>query len=232
MLLIAVGNVASFFRQIYMAQVTPIQFFLICCIQCHLHLYSFFWPMCTSLWLFSFATVTGPMYSVCLPFSWWKSSNQSHCNLKSSFGLFWTGLTIQNVGTQYAVVHKIPEDVLPCFDKEVANILFNVHLIMMIYTIHVYVVKVNVLWLIYLDPIMTQPPVCVNNISWVWIWTDKPYNSTVLSYSGHQVWDAILAWFISTSDHSMRFVNTIWKIFLIYLYWPTVVNFTSQEVLP
>ena len=27
------------------------------------------------------------------------------------------------------------------------------------------------LWLIYLDHIMTQSPVCVNNISWVWICT-------------------------------------------------------------
>ena len=91
----------------------------------------------------------------CLPFSRWKSSNQSHCNLKSEvkislilFGLPGWSLVGQNVGIHYAGgVHKIPEDVLPCFGWHVGNIIFHVHLIMMIYTIHVSVVQLNILWL-------------------------------------------------------------------------------------
>ena len=64
MLLIMVGNMASIFTQVYIAKVTPIySFFLICCIQCHLHLFPFFEPMWTFSWLFSLAAVTGPMYS-------------------------------------------------------------------------------------------------------------------------------------------------------------------------
>ena len=59
------------------------------------------------------------------------------------------------------------EDILACYDLEAANIIFHVHLIMTINTIHVSVVQLNVLWLIYLGHIMIQPPVCVNNISWV-----------------------------------------------------------------
>ena len=140
-------------------------------------------------------------------------------------------LTIQNVGIHCAGVHKIPDDVLSCFHWEAANIRFQVHVITVIYTIHVSVVQLNILWLIYLDHIMSQSPVCVNNIFWVWICTDKVYNSTVLPNSGLQVWTTILVWFVSTTDHSTRFTNIIWKIFLIHSYCPIVVWFTSQQVL-
>ena len=175
-------------------------------------------------------------WGFCLPFSIWKSNNHSHCNHKSKvkhtfFGLPSWSLAVQNVGIHYAGVHKLPEDVLPCFDWEVANIIFHVHFIMMIYTIHVSVVHLNVWWLIYLDHITTQSPVCMNNISLVWICTDKSYNSIVWPNSGHQVWAAILVWFRSTMDHSARFVNTFWQILLIHSYCPIVVCFTSQQVL-
>ena len=106
-------------------------------------------------------------------FSRWKSSNQSHCNLKSNvkmsihlFGLPCWSLVVQNIGIHYAGVHKIPWDVFPCLDWEVASIISHTHLSMMVYTIHVPVVQLNVLWLIYLGHITTQSPVCVN-ISWV-----------------------------------------------------------------
>ena len=91
---------------------------------------SLLWPMWTFPWLFSFAAVTGPIYSgpsACLSLDE-KSSNQSHCNLKSEvkmsillFGLTCWSLAAQNLGIHFAGVHKIPEDVLPHFDWEVAQ---------------------------------------------------------------------------------------------------------------
>ena len=41
------------------------------------------------------------------------------------------------------------------------------------------------LQIIYLDHIMIQPTLCINNISWLKICTDKFYNSIVLPNSGH-----------------------------------------------
>ena len=76
-----------------------------------------------------------------------------------------------------------------------------------------------------------QSPICVNNISWVWICTYKSCNSIVLTNSSHQVWAAILVWFVTTTDHSTTFMNTPWKIFLIHSYCPITVFFTSQQVL-
>ena len=240
MLLNVVGNMTSIFTQVYIAKMTL--------------LYSFFpyvlhtVPFTSLSLLFAHVDIFMVVFicnchrpsvqsGFCHPFSWWKSSNQSHCNLKlkvkMSILLFclpcWI-LTMQNVCIHYAGVHKIPEDVLPCFDWEVANIIFYVHLIMTIYTIHVSVVQLNVLWVIYLDRIATQSPVCVN-ISWVWICLDKSYNSIVLPNSGLQVWVAILVWFVSTMDHSTRFTITIWKIFLIPSFCPIALCFTCQQVL-
>ena len=137
---------------------THTQFFPLCCIQCHLHVLPFFESIWTFSWLFWLAAVIGPIsMGSCLPFSWWKSGNQSHCNLKSKvkmsilhFGLHCWSFTMQNLGNHYSCVHKIPQDALPCFDWEVANIVFHTQLIMMLYTIHVPVVQLNVLWLIYL----------------------------------------------------------------------------------
>ena len=64
MLLIIVCNMASVFTQMYIAKATSLYIlFLICCTQCHLHLFPFFEPIWTFLLLFSFAAVTGPMYS-------------------------------------------------------------------------------------------------------------------------------------------------------------------------
>ena len=88
MLLIMVGNMASIFTQVYIAKATPIYSF-----SPHLlHTMPFtslpfFQPIWASSWLFSFAAVTGLMYSgaSAFLFSWWKSSNQSHCNLKFKF---------------------------------------------------------------------------------------------------------------------------------------------------
>ena len=136
------------------------------------------------------------------------------------FGLLCWSLAAQNIGIHYAGVHKIPEDGLPCFDWEMANIIFHVHLIMTIYTILVSIIQLNVLWLIYLDHIMTPSPVCVNNISWVWISTKKSYNSIVLPNSGHKVLAAIMVWFVNTTDHSTRFPSILWKILLIHSYCP------------
>ena len=157
------GNIASIFTQVYIAKVTSIFIFFP-----HL-LYtvpftslSLFEPMWTFSWLFSFATVTGSMYSRAFAFSRWRYSSQSHCKLKLIvkrsillFGLSCWSPAVQNVGIHYAGVHKIPEDVPPCFDWEVANIIFHAHLIMTIYTIPVSIIQLNVSWLIYLDHIMT-----------------------------------------------------------------------------
>ena len=87
--------------------------------------------------------------------------------------VFFSSPTIQNVGIHYAGTNKIPEDVLPCFKWEVANIIFHAHLIMMVYTIHMSVVQLNVLWLINFDQITIQSPVYVNNISWISLHIDK-----------------------------------------------------------
>ena len=137
-------------------------------------------------------------WGFCFLFSRWKSSNQSHCNLKSKvkmsiplFGLPCWSLAVQNVGIHYPDAQKISEDVLPHFDWGAHNIIFHAHLIKTIYIIHISIIQLNVLYLIYLDHIMTQSPVHMNNISWVWICTDKSYHSIVLPNSGHQVWAAI-----------------------------------------
>ena len=176
-------------------------------------------------------------WGFCLPFSWLKSRNQSHCNVKMKIkvgilliGLSCWSITMENEGMHYAGVHKIPDDVLPCFVWEAANITFHVQFIMMINTFHVSVVQVNVLCLICFNHIMTKPSVCVN-ISWVWICAVKSYNSIVLPDNGHQVWVAILVWFISIPDHSTRFTNTLLKIFLIHSHCPIAVCFASQHVL-
>ena len=117
------------------------------------------------------------------------------------------GHAMQNVGIHYADVHKVPKDIHPCFYWKVTSIIFYVELIMTVYTTHVSLVQSNVLWLTYLDYIMTKPPVCVNNTSWIWIHTGKPYNSIVLPNNGHHGWVAILVWFISTPDHFTRFMD-------------------------
>ena len=80
----------------------------------------------------------------------------------------------------------------------------------------------------HFNPISSE--IFVNNISCIWICSDKSYNSVVLPNSGHQVWAAILIWFVNTTDHYTRLTNTIWKIFLIHLYCPIAVWFTSQQV--
>ena len=241
MLLIMVGNMASIFTQVYIAKVTLVySFFPYLLHTVPFTSLSLLWAHVDIFMVIFICSCHRPnvQWGFCLPFSRWKSSNQFHCNLKLKvkmsifhFGLPCWSLAVQNVGIHYAAVHKIPEDVLPCFDWEVANIIFHVHLIMTIYTIHVSIIQLNVLWLIYLDHIMTQSPVCVNNISWVWICTDKSYSSIVLPNSGHQVWTTILVWFVSTMDHSTRFTNTLWKILLIHSYCPIAVCFTSQQVL-
>ena len=144
--------------------------FLICSMQCNLHLFPFFEFIWTFSWLFSFAAVTGPMHSGASALLFLNENPAINPIAISSkvkmsillFGLPCWSLTIKNVGIHYASIHKIPEDVLPCFDWEAANIIFHAHLIMMIYIIHVSVVQLNVLWLIYLDHITTQSPVCVN----------------------------------------------------------------------
>ena len=236
-----VGNMASIFTQMYIGKATAIYSF-----SSHLlHTLPFTSPSLLLVHVDIFMVVficschrPNVHWGFCLPFSWWKSSNQSHCNLKSKvkisillFGLPCCSLAIWNVGIHYAGVHKVPEDVLPYFDWEVANIIFHAHLIMMIYSIHVSVVQLNVLWLIYLDHITTQSPVCVNIISWIWIPIDKSYNSIVLPTSGHQAWAAILVWFVSTTDYSTRFTNTVMKIFLIHFNCPIALCFSSQQVL-
>ena len=160
-------------------------------------------------------------WSFCLPFSRWRSSIQCHCNLKAKakisillFGLPCWSLAVQNVSIHYAGVHKIPGDVLPCFDWEAANIMnictfdhYDLHHSCICYTVECFMADL-------LGSHYNLLPVCVNNISWVWICTDKFYNSIVLPNSGHQVGVATLAWFVRTTDHSTRFMNTLWKICL------------------
>ena len=65
LMLIMVGNMVSIFTQVYIAKVTPIYSFVphLPHTMPFLHLFYFFEPMWTFLWMFSFATVTGPVYS-------------------------------------------------------------------------------------------------------------------------------------------------------------------------
>ena len=154
MLLMIVGNVASIFTQVYIAKATSIYSFFP-----HL-LHTVPFTSLPLLWahvdIFMFIFICSchrpnVQWGFCLCFSRWKSSNQSQCNLKSKvkmsillFGLPCWSLAVQNVGIHYARVHKIPEDVLPCFDWEVADIIFHVHLIMMTYMIHLSIIQLNV----------------------------------------------------------------------------------------
>ena len=133
MLFIMVGNMASIFTQVYIAKVTSIYNFFP-----HL-LYTLPFTYLSLLWglvdIFMAIFIwschrPNVQWGFCLPFSRWKSSNQSHFNLKSKikisillFGLPYQSLAVQNVGIHHAGVHKISENVLPCFDWEVANII-------------------------------------------------------------------------------------------------------------
>ena len=219
MLLIMVGNMLSIFTQVYSTKATLLYSFFLNLLHKFPFTYlSLLWTHVDIFMAIFICSCHRPnvQWGFCLHFSRWKSSNQSYFNLKSTvrisillFGLPCRSLAVQNVGIHYAGIHKIPEDALPCFDWEVANIIFQAYLIMMIYTISISVIQLNVLWLIYLDHIMTQSPVCVNNISWVWICIDKFYNSIVLPNSGYQVWAGILVWLVSTMDHSIRFMNNL-----------------------
>ena len=65
MLLIMVGNMASIFTQVYIAEGDiHIQFLSSFAVYSTIYIsFPFFEPMWTFSWLFSFAAVTGPMYS-------------------------------------------------------------------------------------------------------------------------------------------------------------------------
>ena len=186
--------------------------FLICCIQCHLHLFPFFEPMWTFSWLFSFAAVTDSMYSGASAFLFPDENTAINPTAisskvkKSTLLVLFVLMKSYNTKCRHSpcCYSQIQGNVLPCFDWDVADIVFHVQLIMTNYTIFVYVVQLNVLADL-LDHIMTQPPVCVNNISWFWTCPDKSYNSIVLPNSGNKVWVAIMVWFISTPEHSTRF---------------------------
>ena len=242
MLLIMVGNMASIFTQVYSAKVTSI-----CSFFPHLlHTVPFtslslLWALVDIFMLLFNGSCHRPnvQWGFCLPSSRWKSSNQSHCNLKSKikmsillFGLPCCRLAVQGVDIHYAGVHIIPEDVLPCFDWEAASIIFQTHLIMTIYTIHVSIIYS---WMFVADLLGSHYDLisclCEQHFGGVWICPDKSYNSIVLPNIGHQVWAAILVWFVNTMDHSTRFTNTLWKILLIHWYSPIAVCFTSQQVL-
>ena len=154
MLLIMVGNVASIFTQLYGAKVTPI-----CSFFPHL-LYTVPFTSLSLLWgpvdIFMVVFICSchrphVHWGFCLPSFWWKSSNQSHCNFKSYVKMnillcdlaCWS-LTMQNVDIFYTGVHKMLEDVLPCSDWEIANIIFHEQLTMTVCTIHVSAVQLNI----------------------------------------------------------------------------------------
>ena len=148
-----VGNMTSIFTQVCIAKVTPIYSFLPHLL--HTVPFTYLFLLLANVGIFMIESVKAANENFCsvhrpnvqwgfsLPFSWWKSSNQSHCNLKLKvkmrlllFALPCWSLATQNVGIHYAGVHKIPEDILPCLDWEAANIIFHVHLIMNINSTH------------------------------------------------------------------------------------------------
>ena len=163
-----VGNMASIFTQVYIANVTPIYTFFP-----HL-LHALQYTSLSLLWahvdIFLVVFIcschgSNVQWDFCLPFFLMKVQQpiplQSQIQSENEFTSVWFVLLkspMWNVGIHYVDVHKIPEDVLICFDWEAANIWFHAQLIMKIYTIHVSVVQLNVLWMIHMDHIMTKPP--------------------------------------------------------------------------
>ena len=124
MLLIMVGNMVSIFTQVYIEKVTPIySFFPHLLHTVPFTSFSLLWAHVDVFMVIFICSCHRPyvQWGFCLPFTGWKSSNQSHCNLKSKvrisifpFGLPCWSLSVQNVSIHYAGVHKRPEDVLPC----------------------------------------------------------------------------------------------------------------------
>ena len=206
--------------------------FLICCIQHHLHLFPSLRPLWTFSWFIFICSCHRPnvQWGFCLPFSKWKSSNQSHCNLKSNvmmniliFGLTCWSLAVQNVDIHYAGVKyqriylmlwlRSGQHHISCaFDHDDLQ--------------HSWMFCGWFTWITLWPNLMSVWTTFLR----FWICNVKSYNSIVLPNSGHQVWAAILVWFVSTMDHSTRFTNTLWKILLIHLYCPISVCFTSHQV--
>ena len=123
MLLIMVGKMASIFTQLYIVKTASIYIFFP-----HL-LHAVPFTSHPLLWahveIFMVIFICGThrpnvQWSFCLPVSRWKSNNQFQCNLKLKvkmsillFGFPHWSLAVQNVGTHYADVHKLPQHVLP-----------------------------------------------------------------------------------------------------------------------
>ena len=190
-----VGNMASIFTQIYITQVTSIYSFFP-----HL-LHTVPFTSLSLLWVNVDIFIVVFIYSChdtyvqwgfCLLFSWWQSSKQFNCNLESEVKMTLLLFFVE------VLWYKCGHLLCWCLqnDRGCTSMLWlrnSQHHISCVVDhddlhLHVSVVWLNVLWLIYLDHITTQSPVCVKkNISWVWIWTDKSYKSIFLPNSGHQV---------------------------------------------
>ena len=172
--------------------------FLICCIQCHLHLFPFFEPMWTISWLFSFAAVTGPMYTGASAFFFLNENPEIHpiaiSSQKSRWAYVFLGCLVEvlqykNVVVHYAGVHKIPRGCTSMLWQRRSQHHISCAFESWQSTPFMYLLyMLNVLWLTYLDHLMTQSPVCVNNIFGFEFVLNKSYSSIVLPNSGHQVW--------------------------------------------
>ena len=234
MFLIMVGNIASIFTQVYIAKMTPIYNFFP-----HL-LYTVPFASLSLLWahvdIFMVVFICNfhrpsVQWGFCLHFSWWNFSNKSHCSQKSRWQYLFLVCHVEVL--QYKCRNSLcwySQNTRGCtsmlwlrsFQHHISCTLDDDNLPHQCISCWVECFVADLLGSHY-NPISC---LCEHYLGLNLYWQVLQFY--YLANSGHQVSAAILD---LICNHSTRFTNTIWKIFLILLYCPIAVCFTSQHVL-